>query len=79
MGPAAAITSFTDKEGEAVIAAYPRGNDFKHEIVEASCPGMKHRRDSTFGTFNDDVFAFKDLNLRRGNLCSIILGSCWAH
>jgi len=26
---------FTDEQREAVIAAYPRGNDFKHEIIEA--------------------------------------------
>jgi hypothetical protein len=38
---------------------------------------MKHRPDSTFGTFNDDVLAFKDPNFQRGNLCSIILGSLW--
>jgi hypothetical protein len=59
-------------------AAYPRGNDFKHEIIEAFYHGMKHRPDSTFGTFYDDVLAFKDPNFQRSNLCSIILGSHWA-
>jgi len=58
-------------------AAYPRGNDFKHEIIEAFYHGMKHRPDSTFGTFNDDFLAFKDPDFQRGNLCSIILGSRW--
>jgi hypothetical protein len=38
---------------------------------------MKHRPDSTFGTFNDDFLAFKDPDFQRGNLCSIILGSRW--
>jgi hypothetical protein len=70
---------FTDDQREAVIAAYPRGNHFKHEIIEAFYQGMKHRPDSTFGTFNDDVLAFKDPSFRRGNLCSIILGSHWEH
>jgi HD domain len=70
---------FTDEQREAVIAAYPRGNDFKHGMIEAFYQGMKHRPDSTFGTFNDDVLAFKDPNFKRGNLCSIILGSHWAH
>ncbi len=69
---------FTDDQREAVIAAYPRGNDFKHEIIEAFYHGMKHRPDSTFGTFNDDVLAFKDPNFQRSNFCSIILGSHWA-
>lgn len=70
---------FTDEQREAVIAAYPRGNDFKHEIIEAFYQGMKHRPDTTFGTFNDDVLAFKDPNFQRKNFCSIILSSHWAH
>jgi HD superfamily phosphodiesterase len=74
-----AYDQFTEEQREAVVAAYPRGNEFKHEIIEAFYQGMKHRPDSTFGTFNDDVLAFKDPNFQRGNLCSIILGSHWAH
>jgi hypothetical protein len=62
-----------------VIAAYPRGSDFKHGIIEAFYHGMKHRPDSTFGTFNDDVLAFKDPNFQRHDFCSMILGSHWAH
>lgn len=66
-----------DDEREAVIAAHPRGHGFKHGIIDAFYDGMKHRPDTTFGTFNDDVLAFKDPNFQRGNLCSIILGSHW--
>jgi HD superfamily phosphodiesterase len=68
---------FTDGQREAVIAAYPRGDHFKQEIIDAFYQGMKHRPDSTFGTFNDDVLAFKDPSFQRGNLCSIMghLGS----
>jgi len=65
----------TDEQREAVIAAYPRGSEFKHEMIEAFYQGIKHRPDSTFGTFNDDFLAFKDPNFRRGDLCRIILGS----
>jgi HD superfamily phosphodiesterase len=68
---------FTAEQREAVIAAYPRGDDFRHEIIEAFYQGMKHRPDSTFGTFNDDIIAFKEPQFQRGNLCSIILGSRW--
>jgi hypothetical protein len=68
---------FTDEERDAVTGAYPRGHDFGHEVIEAFYRGVKHRPDSTFGTFNDDFIAFKDPGFKRGNLCSIILGSRW--
>jgi HD superfamily phosphodiesterase len=74
-----AYDDFTDEQREAVIAAYPRGNDFEQEIIEAFYQGMKHRPDSTFGTFNEDVLAFKDPNFQHRNFCSIILSSRWAH
>ena len=68
---------FTEAEREAVIAAFPREADFKHEIIDAFYQGMKHRPDSTFGTFNDDVLAFKDSSFRRIDLCTVILASSW--
>jgi len=68
---------FTDEQREAVIAAYPRGQDFKHAMIDAFYEGLKFRPDSTFGTFNDDFLAFKDPSFQRGNVCSVILGSRW--
>ena len=68
---------FTDEQREAVVAAYPRGQDFKHALIEAFYQGLKSRPDSTFGTFNDDFLAFKDPNFQRVNVCSIILRSRW--
>jgi len=68
---------FTDEERGAVIAAHPRSHDFAHEVIEAFYQGLKHRPQSTFGTFNDDFLAFKEPGFQRGNICSIILGSRW--
>jgi hypothetical protein len=68
---------FTDAERENVVAAFPRGANFKHGIIDAFYQGMKHRPDSTFGTFNDDVLAFKDPHFRRGDICTAILASAW--
>jgi HD domain len=68
---------FTEAQREAVIAAFPREADFKHEIIDAFYQGMKHRPDSTFGTFNDDVLAFKDSAFRRVDICTVILASNW--
>ena len=50
---------FTEAEREAVVAAFPRNADFAHGIIDAFYQGMKYRPDRTFGTFNDDVLAFR--------------------
>ncbi|MBV1686113.1 HD domain-containing protein [Novosphingobium sp. G106] len=70
--------TFTDAQRDAVVAAFPREDDFKHGIIDAFYQGMKHRPDSTFGTFNDDVLAFKDPQFRRIDMCSVILASSWS-
>lgn len=69
--------AFTAAEREAVVTAHPREADFEHEIIDAFYEGMKHRPDSTFGTFNDDILAFKDPQFRRIDMCSAILSSDW--
>jgi len=74
-----AYEQFTDAQREAVVAAYPRGADFKNNIIQAFYDGMKHRPDSTFGTVNADVLALKDKRFLPTNFCSVILGSAWAH
>ena len=73
-----AYDQFTDDQRRAVITAYPRGSDFKHEMIEAFYQGMKHRPGTTYGTFNDDVLAYRDPSFQRLNLCSAIFGSPWA-
>jgi hypothetical protein len=69
---------FTQEQRDAVVAAHPRGADFKTNIVDAFYEGMRHRPDSTFGTVNDDVLAFKDASFQRTDFCKVILGSDWA-
>jgi hypothetical protein len=68
---------FSDAQRDAVITAFPREADFKHGIIDAFYQGMKHRPDTTFGTFNDDVLAFEDPHFHRVDICSVILGSKW--
>jgi hypothetical protein len=70
---------FTDEEREAVIAAYPRDDNFKQLIIDTLYEGLKDRPATTFGTFNDDFIAFKDPGFRRVDICSVILNSPWAH
>jgi hypothetical protein len=52
-----AYDRFTDEQRKAVVKDYPRGVEFKNDIIRAFYYGMKHRPDSTFGTVNDDVLA----------------------
>ncbi len=72
-----AYRDFTDDERDAVVRAHPRGPDFKHDIIAAFYTGMRHRPESTFGTMNDDVLAFKDPSFQRTDFCALILGSDW--
>ncbi len=71
--------TFTDEQRQAVVAAYPRGNDFGNKVIDAFYQGMKHRPASTFGTFNDDFLACKDPTFQRIDICSVIRSSHWEH
>ncbi len=72
-----AYDQFPDDQREAVVTAYPRGGDFKNEIIRAFYDGMKHRPESTFGTVNDDVLAHFDPGFQRTDFCRVILQSSW--
>jgi hypothetical protein len=66
-----------DDQRKAVVAAYPRGHDFEHAIIDVFYEGLKRRPQTTYGTFNDDYLAFKDPAFRRVDVCSVILSSRW--
>ena len=69
---------FTQEERDAVTAAYPRGPDFERWMIGTFYQGLKHRPESTFGTFNDDFLACMDSRFHRTDLCSLIVRSPWA-
>jgi hypothetical protein len=70
---------FTEEQRKAVVAQFPREADFGHAIIDVFYDGLKHRPQSTYGTFNDDYLAFKDPAFERGDVCRAILGSHWTH
>ena len=72
-----AYKKFDEQQRLGVVAAHPRGNQFKQDIIDAFYHGMAHRPDSTFGTVNDDVLAFKNPKFERADFCKIILTSAW--
>lgn len=70
---------FTDSEREAIVAAFPREPGFERRMIDAFYEGLRHRPETTFGTFNDDFLAFNDLHFRRADMCTIMLSSNWSH
>ncbi|MDB5955257.1 HD domain-containing protein [Ramlibacter sp.] len=72
-----AYAEFSDAEREAIVAAFPRTEHFKEDIIQAFYDGIRHKPGSTFGNVKADVLADKEPNFRRANFCSLIRGSRW--
>jgi HD superfamily phosphodiesterase len=72
-----AYDQYSDAERDAVVRAYPRGNQFKEDIIQTFYDGIKHKPDTTFGNVKADVLADKDSHFHPGNFCSVIRGSAW--
>jgi HD superfamily phosphodiesterase len=72
-----AYLEFSDRDREAIIAAYPRTEHFKEDIIQAFYDGIKHKPETTFGNVKADVLADKDRNFQRLNFCSVIRSSQW--
>ena len=72
-----AYSEFSDIDREAVVAAYPRTQHFKEDIIQAFYDGIKHKPVTTFGNVKADVLADKNPRFQRINFCSVIRGSQW--
>ena len=72
-----AYSEFSDADREAIVAAYPRTEHFKEDIIQAFYDGIKHKPETTFGNVKADVLADKDPQFQRINFCSVIRGSQW--
>ncbi|MCU1252608.1 MAG: hypothetical protein JWQ49_5637 [Edaphobacter sp.] len=72
-----AYTEFSDADRQAIVAAYPRTEHFKEDIIQAFYDGIKHKPETTFGNVKADVLADKDPKFQRINFCSVIRGSQW--
>lgn len=68
---------FDDAQRRLVVAAHPRGEDFKEGIIDAFAQGTAHKPQTTFGNVKADVLALKQPGYRRANFCGIILNSAW--
>ena len=72
-----AYTEFSDADREAIVAAYPRTEQFKEDIIQAFYDGLKHKPETAFGNVKADVLADTDPKFQRMNFCSVIRGSQW--
>jgi len=72
-----AYSDFSNVDREAIIAAYPRTEHFKEDIIQAFYDGIHHKPHTTFGNVKADVLADKDPNFQRINFCSMIRDSQW--
>ena len=72
-----AFAEFSAADREAIVAAYPRTQHFKEDIIQAFYDGIKHKPETTFGNVKADVLADKDSKFQRINFCSVIRGSQW--
>jgi hypothetical protein len=72
-----AYSEFADADRDAIVAAYPRTEHFKEDIIQAFYDGIKHKPETTFGNVKADVLADKDPTFQRINFCRVIRGSQW--
>lgn len=72
-----AYQEFTDQQRQDVRTHHPRGERFKHRIIDAFADGVKAKPTTTFGNVKADVLELKVPGFQRANFCSIILGSDW--
>jgi hypothetical protein len=72
-----AYSEFSDADREAIVAAYPRSEHFKEDIIQTFYDGIKHKPETTFGNVKADVLADKDPKFQPMNFCSVIRGSQW--
>lgn len=72
-----AYSEFSNADREAIVAACPRTEQFKEDIIQAFYDGIHHKPATTFGNVKADVLADKDPKFQRVNFCSMVRGSQW--
>src|ERR1700693_6636378 len=72
-----AYSEFSDADLQAIVAAYPRTERFKEDIIQAFYDGIKRKPQTTFGNVKADVLSDKDPRVKPMNFCSVIRGSQW--
>ena len=68
---------YTPEQRDQVIAAFPRGDNFKNDFIQVqTCSALK-KPQTTFGTVNFDYIESHDPTFRRPNACARIRNAPW--
>jgi hypothetical protein len=69
---------YTPEQRDQVIAAFPRGDDFKNEFIELQTRSALKKPSTTFGTVNLEYIECHDPTFRRPtNVCARIRNAPW--
>jgi hypothetical protein len=58
------ILKDSSRSQRAIVAAYPRTEHFKEDIIQTFYDGIMHKPETTFGNVKADVLADKDPKFR---------------
>src|SRR4029453_8941278 len=77
-GLATGVDGYTPEQPDQVIAAFPRGDDFKNEFIDLQTRSALKKPTTTFGTVNLEYIECHDPTFRRpSNVCARIRNAPW--
>ena len=68
---------YTPEQRDQVIAAFPRGDDFKNQFIEVQTRSAMKKPQTTFGTVNVGYIECCDPTFRKPNVCDRIRNTPW--
>jgi hypothetical protein len=69
---------YTPQQREAVLAAFPRGHNFKNDFIKVQTCSALRKPATTFGTVNFDYICEHDPGFHRPSACARIRNAPWA-
>ena len=68
---------YTPEQRDQVIAAFPRGDDFKNQFIEVQTRSAMKKPQTTFGTVNVGYIECCDPTFRKPSVCALIRNTPW--
>jgi HD domain len=67
----------SEQTRQQVVSAFPRGDDFKNQLLHSFFDGIKDKPQTAFGNIDEDVFDRFLPGYKRPNFCEHVLQSPW--